>query len=141
MTTFWSDMSQVLVPIKVNGSNRAAQGLKAAGSSWTQAVIEHVDEAVRDLSGRQRIVAAIPVTHPVQRPRQRERGHLGIALANGAVLDAFFDELAHALIDLGFERLDAFAHRGAQVLLFHRDHAPAELRSDDLGITAHERDD
>ena len=48
-------------------------------------------------------VLAVPVAHPVERAGQRERGHLRVAGADGAVGDAGVDECAHALVDAGLE--------------------------------------
>ena len=56
-----------------------------------------------------------------------------------AVLDAFAQQPADALIDLGLHRLDVGAHVGREVLVLCAHHAPAEFRGDRLAVVAQHR--
>ncbi len=94
---------------------------------------------MRDLGGRELVVAAIPVRNPVQRARQRERRHFLIAGTNRAVVDAGANQAAQALVDFGFQRFHLAAHGRAEVLVLGLHHAPAEVRRDGFGITRNHR--
>ena len=56
-----------------------------------------------------------------------------------AVLDAFAQQPADALIDFGLHRLDVGAHVGREILVLRAHHAPAEFRGDGLAVLAQHR--
>ena len=56
-----------------------------------------------------------------------------------AILDAFAQQPADPLVDLGFHRLDVGAHVGREILVLDPHHAPAELRGDRLTVAAQHR--
>ncbi len=74
-------------------------------SRGPEGLVEYIDESVGDFVRLEGRVFAKPVTHPVERARQGERGHARIALTDGAVGDAGLDERAHAFVDPAFSSL------------------------------------
>src|SRR5579859_1505606 len=72
-----------------------------------QSVVEDADESVRDLRGAHRLVLAIPMSNPVERPGQREGGHFRIMRVDRAVAGSLVEQAADTVIDLRLELLDA----------------------------------
>src|SRR5688572_23007287 len=102
MTTCRSELGVLSMKV-LRRSRHAGRDACPWSITASKAVIEHIYESVRDLQRLEGRVIAIPVAHPVERARQRERGHARVAAADGAVGDAGLDERAHALVDARLE--------------------------------------
>src|SRR5215472_11515763 len=111
-------------------------GCDLGGAAWTQAPLEYGDECRGDLGRSQRLVLTIPVGDPVESTGERERAHLRVARLDRAVLDAFADQPADTLVDLGLQRLDVAAHGRGEVLVLGAHHAPGEIGRHRLPVVA-----
>src|SRR5579863_1302898 len=114
-------------------------GCDLGGAARAQAPLEYGDERRGNLGAGQRLVLTIPVGDPVESAGERKRGHLRIRGLDRAVLDAFADQAANSLVDLGLERLDVATHGGGEVLVLGAHHAPAEFGRHRCAVVAQHR--